>query len=1299
MNINSNKYLITRSAVMIIAMLLMNSVKAQLFVQKTTNTEAVNYASIVISDINQDERMDYIYNAWNWDGNQTKSFTKILLNYGQSDLIQDSTQSLPGLWNASMAVADLDGDSIDDLIITGLNAGSDSFETKLYFNDGKGQFIQNTNSEFYTFRESQIMTGDIDMDGDIDLILSGQNDNLSKRFTEIYRNNGLGQFALDTTQQFIGNYLKEAQLVDLDKDEDMDLVMFGGSDEHSSILYLNDGEGNFSPVNSPIKGLKYGTLLVGDLDKDEDYDIIITGSNYEDEVARTIVYLNNGDATFTENKELSLQGVYDSSDDLVDIDADGDLDFIISGNDGASNYNVISKLYINDGEGNLIEDKNLSIVPLELGAIAHSDFDGDGDFDLIHAGRTESGKTLLIQYENYLEKLPRIHSNQVLTVSEAAKQKTAVGQLMFSAKSDNQNNELTNWTITYGNQEGIFSIDSTGIINIIDSTLLDFETKKKYIIAVTVDQGKYTSVVQPVTILLSDVNDNPPTIPAGQHFSVAENAANGLNIGTINATDIDKQTQFQNWQITSGNRDNIFDIHPTSGQLSITDRTALDYEQFQYVTLQLTVSDGVFTSNPQNISVNITDVNDNTPVIDEGQSFDVDENTEVGSVVGTVSATDEDSNPEFTSWTLSGSEHFTINQNGEILVNDPLDYEEETSYTLVLSVNDGTFTSEETHLTISVNNLNDNAPVIEAEQSFTIDEDVAEGTTIGQLQATDADGASSFSWSILSGDPEGLFTISSTGSLSLTPNARLDFETTEVHILEMSISDGVNTSQTEAITINVNDLNDNSPVIESGQQFSVEENLDNGTIIGKVQATDADANTDFMDWVIAGGNEENVFSIDSETGEILLISTLDFETISSYSLDITVSDGVFTSNPQNISVNITDVNDNTPVIDEGQSFDVDENTEVGSVVGTVSATDEDSNPEFTSWTLSGSEHFTINQNGEILVNDPLDYEEETSYTLVLSVNDGTFTSEETHLTISVNNLNDNAPVIEAEQSFTIDEDVAEGTTIGQLQATDADGASSFSWSILSGDPEGLFTISSTGSLSLTPNARLDFETTEVHILEMSISDGVNTSQTEAITINVNDLNDNSPVIESGQQFSVEENSPIGTIVGNVLATDEDANTSFTDWTIAGGNEENVFLIDSETGQLKIKNSENLDFESTTSYSLLIIVGDGENFSEWVLVKINILNVEEIILHNSSQASNELTLYPNPITNGRAILEINFDIESVQLVDLAGSTLPLDVVRISKRKLVLNVANVPAGIYLLMMQSGQETRYQKLRIIN
>ncbi len=104
---------------------------------------------------------------------------------------------------------------------------------------------------------------------------------------------------------------------------------------------------------------------------------------------------------------------------------------------------------------------------------------------------------------------------------------------------------------------------------------------------------------------------------------------------------------------------------------------------------------------------------------------------------------------------------------------------------------------------------------------------------------------------------------------------------------------------------------------------------------------------------------------------------------------------------------------------------------------------------------------------------------------------------------------------------------------------------------------------------------------------------------------------NNPPVIANQAFSINENSPNGTLVGTVLATDPDAGQTLT-FSIIGGNTNNAFQINANTGALSVNNSAALNYEAITTFGLTVRAqdnGQGNLYSQ-ATVTVNLANVNE-----------------------------------------------------------------------------------------
>jgi hypothetical protein len=419
---------------------------------------------------------------------------------------------------------------------------------------------------------------------------------------------------------------------------------------------------------------------------------------------------------------------------------------------------------------------------------------------------------------------PAIVPDQVFSVSEKANNNSSFGNVM--ATDPDADTEFQNWKITGGTGAAAFTIDaSTGALSVKDSSLLDFESDtRSYDLILTVTDGYFKSAPDTVTITLTNANDIAPIVSPAT-FIASENASAGQVIGTASATDADDSTQsFQDWMITGGTGASLFAINDSTGEISVLDSAVLDFETTTSYTLNVTVSDGINTSGETTIAINITNENDNTPVVTEAQSFSLSENATNGTSVGILAATDADDTnqagfTDFQRWKItggSGAWFFEINENtGEITARairwfDWFDFEKVTAYSLRVSVSDGATRSLSTIVTINLINENDNTPEVRRSQHFHINSWVADGDIAGTVLATDRDdrnqpGFTAFQhWQITGGSGERYFDINPvTGELRVERSASLNQDGGEDYSLRIRVSDGSNVSSSEYVMIYV----------------------------------------------------------------------------------------------------------------------------------------------------------------------------------------------------------------------------------------------------------------------------------------------------------------------------------------------------------------------------------------------------------------------------------------------------------------------------------------------------------------
>ena len=645
-----------------------------------------------------------------------------------------------------------------------------------------------------------------------------------------------------------------------------------------------------------------------------------------------------------------------------------------------------------------------------------------------------------------------VQDDPVINISSSISTPENVLSVTTISISDVDEDELT-LTLS-GTDANAFNLSSENELSF--KELPDYEDKQQYALTLVLTDGN-TTVTKDITVLVTNVNDVTPVITSLATFSAAENQT---AIGLVEASDAEGDDLTY---AVSGSEISI----TSSGVLSFI--AAPDYESKTSYIETVTVSDGV---NPvsQDITVNITNVNDVAPVISSSATFSAAENQ---IAIGSVSASDVEGDD--LTFSISGNE-IAISPSGVLTFISAPDYESKTAYTATITVSDGEL-SDSQDITVNITNVNDIPPVISSGATFSAAENQI---AIGSVEASDAEGDDLIY--TVSGSE---ISINSSGVLSFI--VAPDYESKSLYTATVTVNDGVN-STSQDITVNITNVNDVAPVISSSATFSAAENQ---TAIGSVSASDAEG--DDLTYAVSGDE----ISI-SNSGVLAFKNAPDYESKSTYTETVTVSDGV-KSSTQDITVNITNVNDVAPVISSSATFSAAENQ---TAIGSVEASDVEGDD--LTYSISGSE-ISISSSGVLSFISAPDYESKTSYSATVTVSDGEL--EDTQdLIVSVINVNDNSPVITSGSGFSVNENVS---TIGTVQASDADN-DALTYSVTGSELQ----ISNSGVLSFSNSNGADFESQSSYIAEVSVFDGVFTvSQT--IIITVNDINDNTPIISSG----------------------------------------------------------------------------------------------------------------------------------------------------------------------------------------
>ena len=794
-----------------------------------------------------------------------------------------------------------------------------------------------------------------------------------------------------------------------------------------------------------------------------------------------------------------------------------------------------------------------------------------------------------------------------------------------------------------------FTINSSsGEISV--SGLLDRESTDIYTFQVVVHDNAVSNELtstSDVMISINDLNDVAPFF-AGID-SLRTSLQETTQITTIILSPIASDPDLGNGGIilySLSPFSSIFSVEEATGQIQLIQSLDIDsnapngLSEYQF---NLVATDKGIPPLSGSILIVITvlNENDNVPIFDSSlYTVPIPEDTVEGTVIITLTATDND-----TSGTIK---YDIVGGNLDLLFSIDEDTGEVSTRLSLLSLSSDIFEltvrayesgdntkSSLTSLHIEISDTNDNAPSFcqTADYRFSVSENSPFTTQVGQICGTDRDTGinGKFTFTISTGNDNDAFDIDqlagSSTAFIIVKNDVLDREVDDEYILLILITDnGTPQLQSSPILaiINILDVNDGIPVILNLPiSIDLPEDTFGGVIIYQVNGSDSDTsfNADIF-FEIFDGNTGNFFRIETETGQISLIDSLDFNIQNSFMLTIQVSDkgSIALFARSTINITVVDVNNHAPEFMPPYSQSISEDLTMSSLVISVLATDLDAttNAELFYSISSGinSNHFEINiTNGDIVLNTTLDRESQASYSLVVTACDMgiPIMCNSVEVIIQILDINDHEPRFnQPVYSFTVLEDSSADFKIGMVIASDLDDGvnGDIRFSVVITNP--LFRIDS-DSGDVFVQGELDRESTDFYQLTILVEDnGVPALSTSAtVNITVLDVNDNSPIIDISQFSSqINEDADFGLLVFDVDATDLDEGTnSRIILSILGGDFGDFFIIP-DSGEVHVNAS--LSAERISSYELLIQASDSSDppLTDIKTLIITIIDVNE-----------------------------------------------------------------------------------------
>ncbi|XP_060233355.1 protocadherin beta-15-like [Meriones unguiculatus] len=585
-------------------------------------------------------------------------------------------------------------------------------------------------------------------------------------------------------------------------------------------------------------------------------------------------------------------------------------------------------------------------------------------------------------------------------------------------------------------------------------------------------------------------------------------------------------------------------------------------------------------------------------------------------------------------------------QSGKLILNEKLDREElcgptepcVTRFQVLLKNPLEIFRAE-----LRVGDINDHSPEFpEREMTLKIRESSPVGTVFLLKNAQDLDvGNNSIQNYNISTNSHFHVSIRSRGDGRKHPelvlDRELDREEESEFRLTLTAQDGGSPPRTgtSQIRIVILDVNDNAPKFSQAlYQVQILENSPPGSLVAKVSAKDLDTGTNGeISYSLFHSSQEmsKTFELNVLSGEIRLIKTLDFETTSSYEVDVEAVDGGGLSGKCSVSIQVVDVNDNYPELTiSSLTSPIPENSPE-TEVGLFRVRDRDSGENGrTVCSIQDGVPFTLEPSIEnfyrLVTEGPLDRESRAEYNITITVSDmgsPRLTTQHT-ITVQVSDINDNAPAFtQSSYTLSVRENNSPALHIGTIRATDSDSGSNahITYSLLPPDDPQL-SLNSLVSINadngqLFALRALDYEVMQNFEFRVAATDqGSPALSSQALVrVLVLDDNDNAPFVlyplqNASAPFTelLPRAAEPGYLVTKVVAVDRDSGqNAWLSFQLLKATEPGLFSVWAHNGE--VRTTRLLSERDAPKHRLLLLVRDNGDPQRSASVTLHVLLVD------------------------------------------------------------------------------------------
>ena len=804
------------------------------------------------------------------------------------------------------------------------------------------------------------------------------------------------------------------------------------------------------------------------------------------------------------------------------------------------------------------------------------------------------------------------------------------------------------YDIVSGNGSEAFIISSTGAIsNII---VMDRETTTTYTLtieATAIDMPGILPARANVSINVIDENDEVPVFNQSIYRANFNTSVDALSsITTVLAYDEDIGSNARiTYRILDG--DQPFQINNTTGEIQNTEILSLESSYILYVEAG---DQGIIS----NTATSVVLVSTAFPTITElnfsqsSYTLNVSEDASLGTSLGFITLIHYDGSAiENVVYSINSTVFAVDGNNGEVYTRQKLDYEAFSQYsinlTAALQVNSIRL-STSTLVIVSIMDVNDNAPVFTNLPNTTaVSELSSNGSAVFQVEATDADSST-----LTYNTTDKHFDITSTGMVFVKGD--IDREKQDQYTLLISVEDGGGLREYALLTINISDINDNSPVLLTGnEECFVHERTENSPACN-LFFTDRDLAENAsvrVTNITGGGYNYSMENVQHNIITLVVVSSVDYEANSNISIIVEFEDSGVIPNTNNKSliIQVIDEPDNVPMFNSSnQQFSLLTKVPNGSRIFSVLATDDDNDEimydivEVNPTNFSERFHITPLTGTVLIVALDPPFISDSTVNLTISTTDNSMYTLSSYSNISIIIIPNTVSFTASTYEFGLDEERPRGTTVGTIQIDRDSQATDI---VLSIDPSNApFRITPnsdgnnrvlTGTISTTAVIDRDDDERNQFVLTITAQrTDVTETATATVTINIQDINDNAPMYTGNTQLAIEENAEPSTIIATISATDKDLgeNGTITSYTLLNGDLN--FTIDN---QGVLRSSVVFDYETRQiPYDITVEISDGGQPSGTTRYDLTV----EVINMNDNRPAFDSSLYFVDIKEGETL---------------------------------------------------------------